>query len=278
MKNEPPNSESPKSQNNTDKFHSELVRINKKAIYVLLSIVAGQFFLMNSVVDAGELTEKSLLECTNAIRSEYHDNKLYLNEQLSEAAYEKLQDMQEYGYWAHGNPVSGEMPWDFVDRAGYYYQTTGENLALGFESAQEICDAWEASETHLANIAKDTFQEVGFAINKANLHKNGKGILVVQMFGSRDSFTLPENAAEYEESGCLTSQSCKEESSALQEEQKVLGVSNENENQIIAFISRNIIIFVIICSFIIGKILLLLFYSHKPVPAATKKKKRKKKK
>lgn len=267
---QPANPQSPKNQNSADPFHHELVKINKKAIFVLLSIVLGQLLLMNRIVDAGELTTESLLECTNAIRTQYHDNRLYINEMLNSAASEKLHDMQEYGYWAHGNPVTGEMPWDFVDRAGYYYETTGENLALGFETAQEICDAWEESETHLANIADKTFQEVGFAVNKANLHKNGKGILVVQMFGSRDSFVAPEDS-EFDESQCLTTQGCGDKAAAPESDAKILGVSSEDDDPIWAFISKNILLFVIITSYLVGKVLLVFFYDHKPRREAAKK-------
>lgn len=269
---EPPNSPPKKAQNGSDTFRHDLVRINKKAIFVLFSMVFGQFLLANHVADAGEMTEEALLECTNAIRAHYQDQPLYLSEQLATAAAAKLEDMQAYDYWAHGNPVTGEMPWDFVDRAGYIYRTTGENLALGFDTGQEVCDAWEASETHLANIADKDFQEVGFAIDKANLHKNGKGILVVQMFGSRDNFTPPQQRDPREEE-CLTAQGCELKKGS---ESKVLGAEIEKNNSISTFISDNIAVFVIICSYLIGKILLTFFYDQEAVRVNRKKRNSKK--
>lgn len=170
-------------------LHQHLHHHHLKAIIVMLGFTCAQFFFMGAVVSAGELTIKALLECTNLLRLDYQrPNELVVNEKLTAAAENKLQDMEKYKYWAHENPITGRQPWDFVDEAGYYYETTGENLAYGFTDSQKICNAWEKSPKHLANITDPTFQEIGFAVDKANLHKNEKGILVVQMFGSRDDF------------------------------------------------------------------------------------------
>lgn len=171
-------------------MHQHLHHHHLKAIIVMLGFTCAQFFFMGAVVSAGELTIKALLECTNLLRLDHKQpNELVMNEKLTVAAENKLQDMEKYKYWAHENPITGRQPWDFVDEAGYYYETTGENLAYGFTDSQKICNAWEKSPKHLANIANPTFQEIGFAVDKANLHKNEKGILVVQIFGSRDDFT-----------------------------------------------------------------------------------------
>jgi len=176
-----------------------------KGILVMLGFTVAQFFFMSVVVDAGEMTLKALLDCTNIIRT--HDGapnaanatttggihatssattgELLSNDLLAQAAQNKLADMAHYQYWAHQNHITGQQPWDFIDASGYRYATAGENLAYGYSNSQDICDAWEKSPKHLANIIDPTFRDVGFAVDKANLHKNEKGILVVQMFGSR---------------------------------------------------------------------------------------------
>lgn len=170
-------------------IHHQLFGLHKKGILVMLGFIFVQFFFMGYVVDAGELTLKALLNCTNAIRMAYEPTQLVSNDKLNAAAESKLQDMDQYKYWAHQNPVTGAQPWDFIDKAGYNYNTAGENLAYGFTDSQKICDAWKKSPKHLANIKDPTFEEVGFAVDKANLHQNEKGILVVQMFGSRSDFS-----------------------------------------------------------------------------------------
>jgi hypothetical protein len=171
-----------------DSVRHKLTGFHKAGVFVLLAFIISQSLIIFNVADAGDITAKSLLACTNSIRLKYRPNELVINEKLNAAAQKKLEDMIKDSYWAHENPNTHQKPWDFVDAAGYYYETTGENLALGFESAQGACDAWEKSKTHLSNIADSTYGEIGFAIDKANLHKNGKGILIVQMFGSRKDF------------------------------------------------------------------------------------------
>jgi len=163
----------------------------KNAIVILATLVVSQFLFTQYVADAGELSAKEVLDCTNLIRQNHAQAGLYTNELLNRAAENKLADMEKYDYWAHQNPETGKYPWDFVDEAGYYYQTSGENLAFGFDNSQDICDAWKNSPKHLENIVDPSYQEVGLAIDKTNLHKDAKGILVVMMFGSRKDFTVP---------------------------------------------------------------------------------------
>lgn len=183
-------------------FHRHLHGHHLKAILVMLGFTVAQFFFIAAIVDAGELTIKALLGCTNQIRLSFHQpNELAMNDKLTVAAEKKLKDMAEYKYWAHQNPITGKQPWDFVDAAGYYYETTGENLAYGFNDSEKICNAWESSPKHLANITNPTYEEIGFAVDKANLHKNEKGILVVQMFGSRNDFSATNHAAAESSSG-----------------------------------------------------------------------------
>lgn len=182
----------PKQKKSNQKdVHEGLNRQHKNAITILAMLVLSEFLFASFVADAGELTADNLLDCTNAIRAEHGVSPLYLNDKLNLASLNKLDDMAEYGYWAHKNPVSGKKPWDFVDEAGYHYQASGENLAFGFNDSRAVCDSWRASKTHLENIINPDYLEIGFAVDKANLHKNGKGLLVVQMFGGREDFTPP---------------------------------------------------------------------------------------
>lgn len=168
------------------KAHHHLLTFHTTGITVLFIFIVSQFFFIHLVADAGDMTFASLLDCTNKIRLQYQPNPLFSNDLLDIAAEKKLEDMKKYGYWAHVNPTTGKKPWDLVQEAGYDYEMAGENLAIGFDNSQQICDAWEKSKTHFENITNPTYQEVGFAIDKANLHQNAKGILVVQMFGSRN--------------------------------------------------------------------------------------------
>ena len=209
-------------------MHQHLHHHHLKAIIVMLGFTCAQFFFMGAVVSAGELTIRALLECTNLLRlGDKQPNELVMNEKLTTAAENKLQDMAKYKYWAHENPITGKQPWDFVDEAGYYYETTGENLAYGFDDSQKICDAWEKSPKHLANITDSTFEEIGFAVDKANLHKNEKGILVVQMFGSRDDFTADAGGSAAPASSASSESSARQTQAAQQTEPSLHETSPE---------------------------------------------------
>ncbi|MFC1655582.1 CAP domain-containing protein [Patescibacteria group bacterium] len=155
-----------------------------------LKIVLGfVVFLVPSLAFASTgITTQDLLACTNRNRTERNLNKLVLNSELSRGAQSKLGDMDTYDYWAHVNPVNGTSPWLFFENIDYPYITAGENLAFSFKTSEGVCKGWMDSPTHRANLLDPTFQEVGFAVRDVDLGSNGRGILIVQFFGSRLDF------------------------------------------------------------------------------------------
>jgi uncharacterized protein YkwD len=76
----------------------------------------------------------------------------------------------------------GSQPKDRVKRAGYQSRLTGENIALGPESAEEVVAGWLASPGHCENIMDARFQDIGVGI--ASGRKRGQ-IYWVQTFGQR---------------------------------------------------------------------------------------------
>lgn len=127
--------------------------------------------------------QNDLLLETNAKRAENGLPPLQLDEELSQAAYQKGLDMMEKNYWAHNSP-DGTKPWVFINNAGYEYLYAGENLARGFSSASDVVNAWMNSEGHRANILSENYDDVGFAVVTGNL-TGDETILVVQHFGRR---------------------------------------------------------------------------------------------
>ena len=131
-----------------------------------------------------------LLELTNKQRADNGLSPLSLNSQLSNAAAGKAQDMLTKNYWAHFAPDGGT-PWGFIHGAGYQYIYAGENLARGFNTADEVVSAWMASPGHRENILSSNYKEIGFAIQSGSLTGEDT-TLVVQMFGSRAETPAPE--------------------------------------------------------------------------------------
>lgn len=127
--------------------------------------------------------QDDLLLQTNARRAENGLPPLQLNPQLSQAAYQKGQDMFAKNYWAHNAP-DGTTPWVFIKNSGYEYLYAGENLARGFSSAQDVVTAWMNSQGHKENLLSPNYDDVGFAVLTGTL-TGDETILVVQEFGRK---------------------------------------------------------------------------------------------
>lgn len=129
-----------------------------------------------------DISVEKLIELTNSKRVENGQNPLVFNEDLSKAASLKAEDMFENDYWAHNSPA-GKTPWVFIKSSGYGYVYAGENLARGFTDAEDVVNAWMASESHRQNLLSGNYEDIGFAVKRGEL-KGEDTILIVQMFGS----------------------------------------------------------------------------------------------
>lgn len=104
-----------------------------------------------------------ILELTNKTRAEVGARPLVLQNQLSLAAQNKIDDMVAKGYFAHTSP-DGRTKSEFVMDTGYYYSVIGENLARNFATVDELFSAWLQSPTHYDTMIDPRFDEVGIAI------------------------------------------------------------------------------------------------------------------
>ncbi|RAL24668.1 hypothetical protein DL240_00215 [Lujinxingia litoralis] len=95
-------------------------------------------------------------------------------------------DMAENDFFDHIHPVTGETPFDRIEKAGYtgsYPQ--GENIAAGQESAVEVMEGWMESDGHCANIMNPDFTELGVGVFRDSSASNSYGIYWTQKFGAR---------------------------------------------------------------------------------------------
>lgn len=130
------------------------------------------------------LTQKGVIDLTNAERQSDGQKPLEEDAELDAAAEKKAQDILAKQYFDHVNP-DGHGPDYFVGSAGYEYITIGENLALGnFADDRALVDAWMASPGHRENILRSQFQEIGVAVVKGIF--DGRSTWVaVQEFGTQ---------------------------------------------------------------------------------------------
>jgi uncharacterized protein YkwD len=83
--------------------------------------------------------------------------------ELDDAAARHARDMARKKYFDHRGR-DGSQPKDRVLRAGYLPRLTGENIALGPESAEEVVAGWLASPGHCANIMDSRFEHIGVGL------------------------------------------------------------------------------------------------------------------
>ena len=154
---------------------------------LLIVIQIGLIFISRVRPDvlgfATDISVERLLELTNQKRLENGISTLNLNQELSQAAAGKANDMFGNNYWAHVSP-SGKTPWDFIIGAGYQYVYAGENLAKDFQDSSGVVNAWMDSASHRENLMQEKYKDVGFAIVNGKIDGE-ETTLVVQMFGTK---------------------------------------------------------------------------------------------
>jgi uncharacterized protein YkwD len=105
---------------------------------------------------------------------------LKVSEPLGRAAQRHAEDMARRGFFDHRAP-DGSTPGDRVRRAGYSPRLTGENIAFGPESAEEVVRGWLESTGHCENIMDARFAQIGIGIAEGSRRGH---IYWVQNFGS----------------------------------------------------------------------------------------------
>lgn len=137
-----------------------------------------------------QLIEQRALELVNEVRlkgrrcgSQYFAPTvvLLLDGKLNKAASSHAKDMARKDYFEHESPDGGR-PKDRVLRAGYSPRLTGENIAFGPETAEEVVAGWLESPGHCANIMDPRFRDMGVAVAQGK--KRGH-IYWVQTLGLR---------------------------------------------------------------------------------------------
>ena len=106
---------------------------------------------------------------------------LKVESHLELAAQKHAEDMANRNFFDHVNP-DGLAPTDRIRNSGYPMTgswATGENIAKGQPTAQDVMNSWMNSPGHKANILSSNFKELGVG----HYVKNGTHYWV-QNFGS----------------------------------------------------------------------------------------------
>lgn len=180
-------------------FRPHLIRAHGLIAVLVVALMAQVFY---SFVTTGHLSilgrtsnieTVELLADTNAERQARGLGELQLNDNLSQAAFLKAQNMFTEQYWAHVSP-SGVQPWKWFGDVGYNYSYAGENLAKNYPTAQATVSAWMNSQTHRENVLNDKYMDVGFAVVDGEL--NGQNTtLVVALYAAPATVAAVESAS-----------------------------------------------------------------------------------
>jgi len=156
---------------------------NLVALIFVKAIFSYSGFQFASIISGIPVfTKEEVISQTNVFREFLGIGDLKESSVLDQAASQKLQDMVNEQYFAHTSP-SGISPWYWFDASNYNYVYAGENLAIGFLTAQDTVSAWENSPSHRENLANPNYKEIGVAVAPAKI-QNNDGFLVVQLFGT----------------------------------------------------------------------------------------------
>jgi uncharacterized protein YkwD len=133
-------------------------------------IVVARPFLAPSQGDADRIGAR-VLELTNQARAKPRKcgskqypavAKLKLSPLLTRAAMAHARDMNANNFLEHRGS-DGSVPAVRVTRAGYQWQSVGENIAVGATDADAVVNGWLNSPGHCGNIMSADFSEMGLA-------------------------------------------------------------------------------------------------------------------
>ena len=127
--------------------------------------------------------ERAFLDLINDYRRSRGAGALTLNDNLGAAADYHSRDMAKKNYFKH-TLKNGDTAEQNIRRFGYTnYVAVGENIAAGFETANDVMRAWKSSPEHDRNMRSGLFTEIG--IGRAHSKGSKYGWYWTTTFGDR---------------------------------------------------------------------------------------------
>lgn len=148
-----------------------------------MGIMIGAPLSFAETVSQSGIDSQSIIELTNKNREERNLLPLQENAELDEVALLKAKDMANKGYFSHVSP-DGKTPWYWFKLSGYSFDYAGENLAVLFDSSENIVEAWMNSTSHKKNILSSDYSEIGIGM-ATGTYKGQETVFVVQVFGHK---------------------------------------------------------------------------------------------
>ena len=111
--------------------------------------------------DAGILQlELDAMKLVNEQRAANGLHALTLSSELTEKARIKSREMKQLNYFSHTSPTYGS-PFDMMKALGIRYVSAGENIAMGYRTAEAVVNAWMNSPSHRENLLSSRYTVMG---------------------------------------------------------------------------------------------------------------------
>ena len=143
---------------------------NKLVVIAVLSVLISVAFGQSSEAEVSyDLEEKEFLQLINEYRQNNGVGPLTLSDTLSLSSERHSEDMGKYGFFAHNTVKSSyyparSRPWDRMAAEGYdYYTSKAENIATGYETAEEVFEGWRESPSHNHAMLDGNYHAIGIA-------------------------------------------------------------------------------------------------------------------
>lgn len=127
---------------------------------VLIAAMALTVLTLPALAAGMSVQESEACGLVNAERAARGLSPLNVSSSLSEKARVKARDMADNGYFSHTSPTYGS-PFTMMRTLGVSYTSAGENIAMGYDTAADVVEAWMASPSHRANLLNSRYVTVG---------------------------------------------------------------------------------------------------------------------
>ncbi len=152
------------------------MKTTKTLIILALLLASASLFTKPARADVSlDSEEKNYIQILNDYRKGMQRMELKIDDRMMKAAEDYANDMADHpdSINDHHLDSSGKGPADRGKKYGYYFLT--ENIGWGYETGQQIFDAWKDSPAHYVNMTIKEARAMGVArIYKKGATKDGK--------------------------------------------------------------------------------------------------------
>lgn len=139
------------------------------------------------------MNPETLIQLTNEYRVKNGLKPLKLDASLKKASDYRGNDMASTQSFSHDVATTTQMKkaWDFMKNAQYDYDFAGENLAINYNTPEEVVSAWIASPSHNKNLLSDKYTDISISV-VPGMYQGKQTNYIVQLFGSKKAKATPK--------------------------------------------------------------------------------------